>query len=166
MVCLVKRLGAANRKISAKKNRPKTTTAPCQKLIASTSLEIAIEFVAMYFLLLLVESAYEQPRKLSLSAPAKIDFLSFLNQRAASLPVSIDAYHIDIDAFFWTSVIQKGTIVSSWTRTRETRFTVGWYWGRPFRRPRNIFMRDLRRRESTIPTSGYLKHSSTKGLCR
>jgi hypothetical protein len=28
-------------------------------------LEIAIEFVAMYFLLLLVESAYQQPRKLS-----------------------------------------------------------------------------------------------------
>src|SRR5260370_40887097 len=46
-------------------------------LIASTSLEIATEFVAMYFLLLLFESAYEQPRKLSLSAPAKIDFLSF-----------------------------------------------------------------------------------------
>src|SRR6266404_4685474 len=77
MVCLVKRLGAANRKISAKKKRPKTTTAPCQKLVASTSLEIAIEFVAMYFLLLLVESAYQQPRKLSLSAPAKIAFLSF-----------------------------------------------------------------------------------------
>src|SRR6266404_411365 len=77
MVCLVKRLGAANRKISVKKKRPKTTTAPCQKLTASTSLEIAIEFVAMYFLLLLFESAYEQPRKLSLSAPAKIDFLSF-----------------------------------------------------------------------------------------
>jgi len=37
----------------------------------------------MNFLLLLAESAYEQPRKLSLSAPAKIDFLSFLNQRAA-----------------------------------------------------------------------------------
>src|SRR5439155_26352725 len=41
------------------------------KLIGSTSLEIAIEFVAMYFLLLLVESAYVQPRKLSLSAPLK-----------------------------------------------------------------------------------------------
>jgi hypothetical protein len=27
--------------------------------------------------------AYEQPRKPRLSAPAKIDFLSFLNQRAA-----------------------------------------------------------------------------------
>src|SRR5260370_14230625 len=77
MVCLGKSLGAATRKISAKKNRPKTTTAPCQKLIASTSLEIATEFVAMYFLLLLFESAYEQPRKLSLSAPAKIDFRSF-----------------------------------------------------------------------------------------
>src|SRR5260370_16502831 len=77
MVCLGKSLGAATRKISAKKNRPKTTTAPCQMLIASTSLEIATEFVAMYFLLLLFESAYEQPRKLSLSAPAKIDFLSF-----------------------------------------------------------------------------------------
>jgi hypothetical protein len=38
-------------------------------------LEIAIEFVAMYFLLLLVESAYEQPCKLSPLAPAKIDFL-------------------------------------------------------------------------------------------
>src|SRR5712664_2821392 len=83
MVCLEKWLAPAIRKISAKKNRPKTTTAPCQKLIASTSLELAIEFVAMYFLLLLVESAYEQPRKLSLSAPAKIDFLSFFNQRAA-----------------------------------------------------------------------------------
>src|SRR5580704_7219903 len=69
------------RKISANRNRPKTTTAPCQELIASTSLEIAIEFVAMYFLLLLVESVYEQPRKLSLLAPAKIDFLSFFNQR-------------------------------------------------------------------------------------
>src|SRR6266404_3069822 len=77
MVCLVKRLGAANRKISVKKKRPKTTTAPCQGLVASTSLEIAIEFVAMYFLLLLFESAYEQPRKLSLSAPAEIDFRSF-----------------------------------------------------------------------------------------
>src|SRR5580693_90089 len=77
MVCLEKWLAPAIRKISAKKKRPKTTTAPCQRLIASTSLEIAIEFVAMYFLLLLVESAYEQPRKLSLSAPAKIDFLWF-----------------------------------------------------------------------------------------
>src|SRR5229473_3494911 len=77
MVCLEKWLAPAIRKISAKKNRPKTTTAPCQKLIASTSLEIAIEFVAMYFLLLLFESAYEEPRKLSLSAPAKIDFRSF-----------------------------------------------------------------------------------------
>jgi len=47
-------LAPAIRKISAKKNRPKTTTAPCQKRIVSTSLEIAIEFVAMYFLLLLV----------------------------------------------------------------------------------------------------------------
>src|SRR6266404_9608991 len=77
MVCLEKWLAPAIRKISAKKNRPKTTTAPCQELVASTSLEIAIEFVAMYFLLLLVESAYQQPRKPSLSAPAKIDFLSF-----------------------------------------------------------------------------------------
>src|SRR5260370_2006598 len=77
MVCLEKWLAPAIRKISAKKNRPKTTTALCQKLVASTSLEIAIEFVAMYFLLLLVESAYQQPRKLSLSVPAKIDFLSF-----------------------------------------------------------------------------------------
>src|SRR6267378_7536002 len=81
MVCLEKWLAPAIRKISAKKNRPKTTTAPCQKLVASTSLEIAIEFVAMCFLLLLVESAYERPRKLSSSAPAKIDFL--FNQRAA-----------------------------------------------------------------------------------
>src|SRR6266403_1103788 len=81
--CLLKLLAPAIRKISANKNRPKTTTAPCQELIAPTSLEIAIEFVAMHFLLLLVESAYEQPRKLSLSAPAKIDFLSFFNQRAA-----------------------------------------------------------------------------------
>jgi len=31
--------------------------------------------------------------------------------------------------------------------------------------PRIIFRRDLRRRESTIPTSGYLKHSSTKDPC-
>src|SRR6266446_3169756 len=77
MVCLEKWLGAATRKISAKKKRPKTTTAPCEKLVASTSLEIATEFVAMYFLLFLVESACEQPCKLSLSAPAKIDFLSF-----------------------------------------------------------------------------------------
>src|SRR5216683_8297245 len=77
MVCLEKWLAPAIRKISAKKNRPKTTTAPCQKLIASTSLEVAIEFVAMYFLLLLVQSAYVQPRKLSLSAPVKIDFRSF-----------------------------------------------------------------------------------------
>src|SRR6266849_3613175 len=57
-LCIIKLTGT--RKISAKKKRPKTTTAPCQRLIASTSLEIAIEFVAMYFLLLLVESAYEQ----------------------------------------------------------------------------------------------------------
>src|SRR5260370_14264469 len=71
MVCLEKWLAPAISKISAKKNRPRTTTAPCQKFIASTSLEIAFEFVAMYFLLLVVESAYEQPRKLSLSAPAK-----------------------------------------------------------------------------------------------
>src|SRR6266576_6963867 len=137
--------------MSAKNNRPKTTTAPCQKLIASTSLEIAIEFVAMYFLLLLVESAYEQ------TAQTKFGRLS---------PISIDANSIDIDTLCWTSVIQKSTIVSLWPRTRETRFTVGWYWGRPFRRPRNISMRDLRRRESTIPTSGYLEHSSTKDLCR
>src|SRR5438876_12074744 len=76
-------MAPANRKISTQKKRPKTTTAPCQKPVASTSLEIAIEFVAMYFLLLLVKSAYEQPHKLSLSAPAKIDFRLFLNQRAA-----------------------------------------------------------------------------------
>src|SRR5215469_273046 len=88
------------------------------------------------------------------------------HMQCASLSLSIDAKYIDIDTLFWTSVIQKGKIVSSWTRTRETQCTVGWYWGRPFGRPRNIFMRDLRRRESTIPTSGYLKHSSTKGLCR
>src|SRR5260370_28909639 len=104
MVCLGKSLGAATRKISAKKNRPKTTTAPCQKLVASTSLEIATEFVAMYFLLLLTESAYEQPRKLS---------------SGVSL-VSIDAKSIDIDTFFWTSVIQKCKILSSCTRTHET----------------------------------------------
>src|SRR5580700_4030250 len=84
MVCLEKWLAPAIRKISAKKKRPKTTTAPCQKLIASTSLEIAIEFVAMYFLLLLVGSAYEQPRKLSLPAPSKSGFLSFLHRRTAS----------------------------------------------------------------------------------
>src|SRR5207244_10658781 len=34
---------------------------------------------------------------------------------------SIDAKSIDIDTSFWTSVIQKGTIVLSWPRTRETR---------------------------------------------
>jgi hypothetical protein len=79
---LVKIIGSSIRKISANKNRPQTTTAPCQELIAPTSLEIAIEFVAMYFLLFLVESAYEQPCNLCLSAPAKIDFLSFFNQRA------------------------------------------------------------------------------------
>jgi hypothetical protein len=83
MVCLERWLAPANRKISAKKNRPKTTTAPCPKLITAKSLEIAIEFVAIYFLILFVESAYGQPRKLSLSAPAKIDFGSFFNQRAA-----------------------------------------------------------------------------------
>src|SRR5258707_2327302 len=77
MVCLEKWLAPAIRKIRAKKKRPKTTTARCQQLIASTSLEIAIEFVAMYFLLLFVESAYEQPRKLSSFAVAKIDFLLF-----------------------------------------------------------------------------------------
>src|ERR1700693_3014719 len=43
----------------------------------------------------------------------------------ASLSLSIDAKSIDIDTFFWTSVTQKGTIVSAWTRTHETRFTVG-----------------------------------------
>jgi hypothetical protein len=47
-------------------------------------LEIAIESVAMNFLLLLAESAYKQPRKLSLSAPARIDFLSFLNKPNAA----------------------------------------------------------------------------------
>src|SRR5437588_11282715 len=99
MVCLVKSLGAATRKISAKKNRPKTTTAPCQMLIASTSFEIATEFVAMYFLLFLVESAYEQPRKLS---------------SGVSL-VSIDAHHIDIDTFCWT--VRAGQ-----ARTRLTRY--------------------------------------------
>ncbi len=41
------------------------------------------------------------------------------------LPVSIDAKYIDIDTSCWTSVIQRGKIVSPWTRTRETRFTVG-----------------------------------------
>src|SRR4029077_6544705 len=50
-------IGGGEQKISAKKNRPKTTTAPCQKLIASRSLEIAIEFVAIYFLLLLRAAA-------------------------------------------------------------------------------------------------------------
>jgi MarR family 2-MHQ and catechol resistance regulon transcriptional repressor len=64
----------------------------------------------MYFLLLLVESAYEQPRKLSLSAPARIDFLSFLNKPNPS-PISIDTHNIYMDIFFWTSVTQKGTIV-------------------------------------------------------
>jgi hypothetical protein len=42
-------IGATIRKISAKKNRPKTTTAPCEKLVASAPWEIAIEFVAMFF---------------------------------------------------------------------------------------------------------------------
>ncbi len=50
--------------------------------------------------------------------------------------------------------MRNAKIVWSWTKTRETRFIVGWYWGRPFGRPRNIFMQVLRRRESTIPTSG------------
>src|SRR5260370_14503032 len=77
MVCLGKSVGPAGGKISATKTRPKTTTAACQKLIASTSLEIASEFVAMYFLLLFFESAYEQPCKLNLSAAAEIDFRSF-----------------------------------------------------------------------------------------
>ena len=52
------------------------------KAYCLTSLGMAIEFVAMYFLLLLYES-YERPRKLGSSAPGKIDFLSFFNQRAA-----------------------------------------------------------------------------------
>src|SRR5579863_9606164 len=71
-VCLEKLLAPAIRKMSAKKNRPKTTTAPCQKLVVSTSLEIATEFVAMYFLLLFVESAYEQPHKLSSGDPRHV----------------------------------------------------------------------------------------------
>src|SRR6266446_9190976 len=83
MVCLEKWLAPAIRKISAKKKRPKTTIAPWQKLIASTSLEIAIEFVAMYFLLLLVESAYEQPRKLKFVCTGQNRFPSVFNQRAA-----------------------------------------------------------------------------------
>src|SRR6266567_34126 len=64
------------------------------------------------------------------------------HMQCASLSLSIDGKSIDIDTFFWTSVTQTGTIVSSWPRPRETRFTVGWYWGRPFRRLRNISMRD------------------------
>src|ERR1700730_11024173 len=79
------------------------------------------------------------------------------HRQCAPFPVFIDAKYIDIDTFCWTSVIHKSKIVSSWTRTRETRSIVGWYGGKPFTLPRNIFMRDLRRRESTIPTSGYLK---------
>jgi len=58
-------IGTSHQENECEENRPKTITAPCQELIASTSLEIAIEFVVMYFLLLLAESAYEQPRKLS-----------------------------------------------------------------------------------------------------
>ena len=50
------------------------------------------------------------------------------HMQCASLSPSIDAKSIDIDTVFWTSVIQKGKIVSSWIRPRETRFTVGWYW--------------------------------------
>src|SRR6266436_6370562 len=88
------------------------------------------------------------------------------HMQCASLPIFIDAVYIDIDTFCWTSVIQRSKIVSPWTRTRETRFTVGWYWGRRSTRPRGISTRDLRRRESTIPTSGYWKCSSTRGLCR
>src|ERR1700740_336424 len=50
------------------------------------------------------------------------------HMQCASLSLSIDAQSIDIDTVYWTSVIQKGKIVSSWIRPRETRFTVGWYW--------------------------------------
>src|SRR5580704_12732845 len=52
MVCLLKWLAPAIKKISANKNRPKTITAPCQRLVASAFLEIAIEYAAMNFLLL------------------------------------------------------------------------------------------------------------------
>ena len=75
-------IGSRHQENQGEQKPPKTTTAPCQKLIAPTSLEIAIESVAIYFLLLL-DPAYEPPRKLSLSAAAKIDFLALFNQRAA-----------------------------------------------------------------------------------
>ena len=50
------------------------------------------------------------------------------HMQCASLSPSIDVKSIYIDIFYWTSVIQKSKIVSSWPRPRETRFTVGWYW--------------------------------------
>ena len=53
-------------------------------LLASVWWEIAIEFVAMYLLLLL---------------------------RSALKSVSIDANSIDIDTFLWTPVIQRAKIV-------------------------------------------------------
>jgi DNA-binding MarR family transcriptional regulator len=49
-----------------------------------------------------------------------------------SLSLSIDANHIDIDTFLWTSVAQKGTIVSSWARTREIRFSCWLVLGKAF----------------------------------
>src|SRR5882724_3587681 len=127
MVCLVKRLGAANRKISAKKNRPKTTTAPCQKLIASTSLEIAIEFVAMYFLLLLFESAYEQPRKLSLSAPAKIDFRFVFDYSAAEWAFfgtwKFTRAHAE-NLVGWRPAILFAS--ATWSRESEPKYVCAW----------------------------------------
>src|SRR6266446_10563041 len=57
------------------------------------------------------------------------------HMQCASLSVFIDAKSIDIDTYFWTSVIRNVKIVSPWTRTREIRFTVGWYWGRRSTRP-------------------------------
>src|SRR6266480_1040545 len=83
MVCLVKCLGAADRKISAKKKRPKTTTAPCQELIAPTSLEIAIEFVAMYFLLLLCRICLRATAQTKFVCTGQNRFPSVFNQRAA-----------------------------------------------------------------------------------
>jgi len=58
---------------------------------------------------------------------------------------------IDTIHFFWTWLHKRHT-VWPWPRLGETVVTVGLVWGRPFGRPRNIFMRALRRRESTIPT--------------
>src|SRR6266478_1196205 len=77
-LCIISVTGIKNiTKITANKSRPKATTAPCPKLVASAFLETAIESVAMYFLLLFVEPAPVKPRKLGASAPVNIDFFLF-----------------------------------------------------------------------------------------